>query len=150
MVEYLMQFNIIRWAIKQAYSRAKEWVPFQSFTRIFKRCWMLYGSAAGYATATSFSLIIPALEKARMNGQYRFNWIPPAEYFDLVDKFSQYQFISEFHAGKQQERHNVKHAARSAKGMDVYFGCHTQFSGRNGGRWFGDGDISNGLTIAIE
>ena len=160
MVEYLMQFNII-WVGIIASMAAGLATGIGSLPIFFaqdipkKVLDALLGAAAGVMlAATSFSLILPALEKAG-GGINRpaltVGILAGGVFLDLVDKFFQYQVStnSMLRNGKKGGVLSMQPSLRRVWMFILAVTVHNFPEGMAVGVGFGDGDIANGLTIAI-
>ncbi len=162
MVEYLMQFNII-WVGVIASMAAGLATGVGSLPIFFTRnipkkvLDALLGAAAGIMlAATSFSLIIPALEKAGggMNGASTvlIGILAGGVFLDLVDKFFPNTNLSANSMPENSRRGimlSMQPGLRKVWMFILAVTVHNFPEGMAVGVGFGDGDISNGLTIAI-
>ena len=117
----------------------------------------LLGAAAGIMlAATSFSLIIPAIDKAGggVNGAgiVLIGIMSGGVFLDLVDKFfpnTNLSTNSMTDTGKQNGLLGIKPSLRRVWIFVLAITVHNFPEGMAVGVGFGDGDISNGLSIAI-
>lgn len=162
MVEYLMQFNII-WvgiiaSLAAGLATGAGSLPI-FFTRDIPKKLLdaLLGAAAGIMlAATSFSLIIPALEKAGggLNGASTvlIGILTGGVFLDLVDKFFPDTNLSAGFVpsnGKKGDILSMQPSLRKIWLFILAITVHNFPEGMAVGVGFGDGDVANGLTIAI-
>jgi ZIP family zinc transporter len=163
MVEYLMQYNII-WVGVIASLTAGLATGFGSlpifFTRSISKKVLdaLLGAAAGVMlAATSFSLIIPAIEKAGSGisgaSVALIGILSGGVFLDLVDKFfPNTNLLANSMAGENGLRDGLMTLKPSLRKVWIFIlavTVHNFPEGMAVGVGFGDGDISNGLSIAI-
>jgi len=162
MVEYLEHFNII-WVGILASLAAGTATGVGSFPIFFTRdvpkklLDVLLGAAAGIMlAATSFSLILPALEKAGggLNGAsiVLIGILAGGIFLDLVDKFFPNANLSANFTSSSGGKGGVLSMKPSLRRIWLFIlaiTVHNFPEGMAVGVGFGDGDIANGLTIAI-
>lgn len=162
MVEYLMQFNII-WVGIIASMAAGLATGIGSLPIFFARdipkkvLDALLGAAAGVMlAATSFSLILPALEKAgggiSSASTVLVGILAGGVFLDLVDKFfpnTNLSANSMLRNGKKGGILSMQPSLRRVWMFILAVTVHNFPEGMAVGVGFGDGDIANGLTIAI-
>lgn len=163
MVEILMHYNII-WVGVIASFAAGLATGFGSlpvfFTRSISKKVLdaLLGAAAGVMlAATSFSLIIPAIEKAGggISGASiaLIGILSGGVFLDLVDKFfPSTNLLANSMSGENGIKDGVMNIKPSLRKVWIFIlavTVHNFPEGMAVGVGFGDGDVSNGLSIAI-
>jgi len=162
MVDYLMQFNIfwvgVAASLAAGIATGVGALPIFFTRNIPKRVLdALLGAAAGVMlAATSFSLIVPALEKAGggINGASTvyIGILSGGVFVDLVDKFFPNTNLLANSIPDSEDRPGLLSITPNLRRVWIFIlavTVHNFPEGMAVGVGFGDGDIANGLTIAI-
>lgn len=162
MIEYLSQYNIV-WvgivaSLAAGLATGAGALPV-FFTRDVPKKLLdaLLGAAAGVMlAATSFSLIIPAIEKASggINGASiaLVGILSGGVFLDVVDKFFPNTNLSANYASNALRKNGLLGISPSLRRVWIFIlavTVHNFPEGMAVGVGFGDGDIKNGLSLAI-